>query len=584
MRELLHERLEIGLRGAAAAMLVGALAVACSNGGEVKPHDVLSGTWNYMPGVQVEDGELHVRNTDLSILELEESGRPSENPIYTADSPVNLYGTHLKVADENKVGLSAEVKELDGSATLSFLQAPQTRYDERLERPAGLSVQVDKDSAKVMIWDGASNKPSETESMKVDIGNKAQIAIDQRKDGTTVSVNRQKVTLDKQLLHAETWIGLDATKTWDLSKLQAYGAKAVDVSKNRYERSDDGLYGVMKKSGNDNKYIGTAVDMTVLAANPEYERFVATNFNEIEPEMAGKFQALQPKEGQFEFGELDAIVEWAETNEKQVHGHTLAFTEAYPKWLSEKLQDPNTSADETLQLLRNHIKTVVGRYDGRHGHGTINAWDVVNEPFDPKDWSRLNAQNIWYQKLGPAYIGEALKAAHEANPNAKLYINEWSLETDADRRDAMVRLVKDLQSQGVPLDGIGFQSHFDAKTLADDEVMNPIFDGNLKDYLQQFTDLGLDVRISEASVAEAGNPTTQSDTYEALAESCMRVERCVGVNIWGASNSSYKNRYPYFTGSGREQDSGDDAPTIQKQDGEIILRPAYGGLKSGLSY
>jgi len=582
MGELL-ERLENPLlRSATAVVLVGALAVACTSSN--KPQNLLEGTWGYMPGVSVDGSDLHIKDTGLAILELEENGRPRENTHYIANPPVNLYGSHLKVSDENNVGIAADIDKLDGSATISLLQTPPTRYDEHIERPAGMSVQIEEDTAKVQVWDGKRNQPTQTKSFRLDMsGGKAHISVDQKSDGTTVAVNDSKVTLPERLLKDEVWFGFDASNTWNLTGLESHGAEAVDVSKQHTELAQQGLYSAMKQSGNGNKYIGTAVDMTTLASNPEYEKLVAENFNEIEPEMAGKFQALQPKEGQFEFGELDALVKWAQQNDKQVHGHTLAFTEAYPKWLGDKLNDPKTTANDALALLRTHIKTVVGRYDGKHGHGTIDAWDVVNEPFDPQHWNQLNTQNIWYKKLGKAYIAEALKAAHEANPHAKLYINEWSLETDTDRRSAMISLAKELLAQKVPLDGIGFQAHFDKETLNDDEVMNPIYDGKLSDYLREFTDLGLDVRISEASIAEAGDPVTQSDTYEALAEACMRVKRCVGLNIWGASNSSYKERYPYFTADFADQDPGDDAPTTQSKVGKITLRPAWKGLKDGLT-
>jgi endo-1,4-beta-xylanase len=551
-----------------------------------RPQDLIAGTWDYMPGTEVRGDTLHVHHTGLAVLELEEAGRPPKQPQYEANPPVNLYGTHLNTSDKNNVGVHAQLTNIEGTASLSLLETPPTRYDEHIDYAAGISLDVNSDKATMHIWDGRHNTPVQSSIIpgaKATDG-KAAVSVEQDHDATSVAVNGAKVTIPRHVIGDEVWFGFDASEGWDLAKLTSHGAQQIDTSKTNHEISGKGLYAAMDRSGNGDKYIGTAVDMTMLAANPEYERMVAENFNEIEPEMAGKFQALQPEKGQYEFKELDGLVKWAEKNDKQVHGHTLSFTEAYPQWLSDTLQDPSTSGAEARAILEDFVTTVVERYDGKHGHGEIKAWDVNNEVFDPENWGELNTQSIWYQKLGPSYITDALKAAHKANPEAKLFINEWGMETDGDRRSAMLELVQELKADGVPVDGVGFQAHFDKDTLNDDTAMSPLYDGKLPEYMQEFQDAGVDVRISEASVAEAGDAETQRDTYEALAEACMRAENCDGVNIWGASNSSFKGRYPYFTGSNENQDPGDDAPTVQNKDGKITYRPAWYGLRDGLSY
>lgn len=553
-----------------------------------------TGSWN-MIGATLTDGKLNLHRTEAAVLMLEEGGRPPENPEYQPNPPVNLFGTRLEMKHDGDVGIAAHLNDISGPATVSLLGYPNVRFDERIYRQEGVDITVDGQTVSINVYDGKSHDPVATEQIALDSpALAADIAFAQAGEAMHIMVNGKQVTIPAKVLNNQLWFGFDANAT--LSTLDAYPVNgnevtAVDMSQAyaSLKPSSKGLASIAKAHGH-NKFVGTAVDLPMLMANPQYAEFVVNNFNLIATENLAKPQALQPQEGQFEFAELDALVKFAETHGMEVHGHALAFTEAYPQWLADKLSDPNTTRAQALQLLRNHIITVVTRYDGKHGHGQINAWDVVNEPFDPDNWGALNKQSIWYKKLGSSYILEAFKAAQEANPNAMLYPNDWGGETDIDRFKAKTKLAVSLKQQGIKNIGLGFQAHFDEKTLRDGDAMRLLYRGDLGNKFAQLNRLDIAVRISEASVAENNDPETQSDVYEMLAAACMQAPNCKDINLWGATNSSGGandvGRYFYFTGGSYGNghgDPGNDAPTEQKPNGEIVERPAMDGLRAGLS-
>jgi endo-1,4-beta-xylanase len=170
--------------------------------------------------------------------------------------------------------------------------------------------------------------------------------------------------------------------------------------------------------------------------------------------------------------------------------------------------------------MKKHITDEVTHYKGK-----IYAWDVVNEPFNENGTFR---DSIWYKNFGSDYIAEALKLAHAADPNAKLYINEYNVEGENDKSDALYKLVKELKTQGVPIQGVGLQSHFILEQIPRDLATN----------MERFSDLGLDVAITELDIriklpSTAQKFAQQAKDYASVFKACLSVPKCVGVTIWG---------------------------------------------------
>ena len=161
-----------------------------------------------------------------------------------------------------------------------------------------------------------------------------------------------------------------------------------------------------------------------------------------------KWGLVEPLRDMFDWKAADALVAFAKANRQKVRGHTLVWHSQLPLWLINGAFQP----DELKDLMVAHIAAEAGRYKG-----AIYAWDVVNEPFaDDGEWRK----SIWWDAMGPDYVAIALKAARAADPDAKLYVNDYNVETEGPKMRALYDLVASLKAAGAPIDGVGLQSHF----------------------------------------------------------------------------------------------------------------------------
>ncbi len=219
------------------------------------------------------------------------------------------------------------------------------------------------------------------------------------------------------------------------------------------------------------------------------------HFNTITPENIMKPEYMQPQKGSFYYTESDAMMKFAQENSLNVIGHTLAWHQQTGNWLGQ-----TTDRDEAIEQLRSHITNIVSNYKGK-----LVAWDVVNEAVEDNktlpengDWTTCLRKTQWLQSIGPDYIAMAFRFAREADPDLKLYYNDYNLD-NKQKADVVHAMVKDLREQGVPIDGIGMQGHYTVSTSA----------GAVKSNIQLFASLGVEVSITELDVAVNGaNATT----------------------------------------------------------------------------
>jgi endo-1,4-beta-xylanase len=177
---------------------------------------------------------------------------------------------------------------------------------------------------------------------------------------------------------------------------------------------------------------------------------VKAQFNTITPENVLKWQVVHPEPGTYDFAAPDQYVAFGEKNGMFIVGHTLVWHNQTPRWVFQDASGKPVGRDTLLARMRNHIHTVVGRYKGR-----IKGWDVVNEALDEDGTLR---RSPWLTIIGDDYIAKAFEYAHEADPAAELYYNDYSVENAAKRHGA-VQLIAKLKSQGVPVTAIGLQGH-----------------------------------------------------------------------------------------------------------------------------
>lgn len=194
--------------------------------------------------------------------------------------------------------------------------------------------------------------------------------------------------------------------------------------------------------------IGAAVVYERLKNEP-YSSTLKREFSRLSSESNFKFHMLQPQEGKFDFAKADAIVAFAQQHNMKVHGHTLiwALDGVTPRWVLEY----KGGEKEFDALLKNHISTVL-----KHFKGKVSSWDVVNEALTPGGGY---VDNIWLRKLGEGYLLKALKYAQEADPNVKLFLNDYSQEYGGKKLTKYLKIVDEARANGIKVDGLGFQMH-----------------------------------------------------------------------------------------------------------------------------
>jgi len=210
---------------------------------------------------------------------------------------------------------------------------------------------------------------------------------------------------------------------------------------------------------------------------------VKAQFNTITPENCLKWERVHPEPERYDFDIPDQYVAFGERNGMVVIGHTLVWHNQTPAWVFRDGEGKPASRDTLLARMRDHIHTVVGRYRGR-----IRGWDVVNEAIDEDGSMR---QSPWFRILGEDYVAQAFRFAHEADPDAELYYNDYELEETPAKRAGVLRLVTRLKEEGVPITGVGLQDHIrlDTPTLAQMDTT-----------IAAFAALGLTVQITELDV------------------------------------------------------------------------------------
>ncbi len=264
--------------------------------------------------------------------------------------------------------------------------------------------------------------------------------------------------------------------------------------------------------------VGAAVAINPLRDENRYGEVLALEFNSVTPENAMKFGPLRPSQGQFDFDNADRIVGFAEANDMRIHGHVLLWHNQLPGWLT----DGGFTREELLEILKEHITTVVERYAGQ-----IASWDVVNEVVD---WQGFRMDEFWLREVGPEAIDSAFHWAHAADPDAKLYINDFGIEVPGPKVDVLYDLVTDLLDRGVPVHGVGIQGHI----VAD----SPPTGAQLATVLGRFSALGLETRITELDI-RLETPASQEDLdrqaaiYGDLVAAAVADPGFAGLTFWG---------------------------------------------------
>lgn len=247
-------------------------------------------------------------------------------------------------------------------------------------------------------------------------------------------------------------------------------------------------------------------------AEAEFRQVLSEQFESLSPENELKWAFVQPEEGVYDFEGLDRMVAFAEEHDMQVKGHGLISSCCNPDYLVEKKDDPVAFRAAMVT----HFETVMQRYSGR-----MDRWDVVSEALSAYGGAGLQPTDF-YDALGPGYVAEAFRIAHEADPDARLFLNENLVEFFPEKRAELYELVSGLVAEGVPIDGVALQMH---ETLAGPEP------GVITEMVDSYRALGLEVSIAELDV-HTYDPVQQAQIYSDVVGEALRAG-VTDISFWG---------------------------------------------------
>ncbi|WP_166845315.1 endo-1,4-beta-xylanase [Isoptericola sp. BMS4] len=268
-------------------------------------------------------------------------------------------------------------------------------------------------------------------------------------------------------------------------------------------------------------------------APTEFQRLLGAEFGSLTPENDMKWAEIHPEPDVYDFSGADAVVAFAKAHGQEVRGHTLLWHSQNPQWVTDAAA--TWTCAEARDVLEDHVRTVVGRYAGE-----IYEWDVVNEVMqDTWDAGGVRLRTEANPFLAACsddpvgLIGDVFRWAHEADPEALLFMNDYNAEGVNAKTDAYYALAQELLADGAPLQGFGAQSHLSLQYG---------FDESMQANFERFADLGLKVAVTEADVrmplGEDGEPTAeqialQAERYDGLLQACLNVSACTSFTVWG---------------------------------------------------
>lgn len=336
-----------------------------------------------------------------------------------------------------------------------------------------------------------------------------------------------------------------------------------------YGQNPSGLPRTLKEAAG--FYVGTATSARTLMMGDTLRSIILDEFNSITLSNEMKMNMVMPRQGEYRWDRIDSTVAFCQRNNFRLFGHALIWHSSTPQWLNDAGHDSTSLSN----FMKEYIHTYVSRYKG-----VVNGWDVVNEAIT--DSAGAIRQSFWYNILGESYLDQAFIAAHEADPNAVLFINDYNIERDTLKLNATLDLIERMKKRGVPVTGIGLQMH----------IRMDIPDEIIAHSLRKAAATGLQVHLSEVDIIfnrhndqrgggeQIYNELTQemlqaqAEKYRNLARMYRTIvpkEQQYGITFWG-----FDDRTTWIRGFFRLR----DWPCIF--DDKFQKKPAYYGFMEGL--
>ena len=277
----------------------------------------------------------------------------------------------------------------------------------------------------------------------------------------------------------------------------------------------------------DGVLIGTAVRPSQLSETA-YASTLAREFNMVEAEDAMKWWILRPDRSTYNFRAGDELVRFAEAHQMKVRGHCLVWGRDNPKWLAQG----HFTARQLSSLLHEHISRVMKHYSGQ-----VFAWDVVNEALDENGNVR---DSLWYTQpgigfsgKGTAYIEQAFRWAHKADPHALLFYNEAEGEGMNRKSDAIYAMVTEFKRRGVPLDGVGLQMHIPLLEADTAAIAANIARLTVLGVQVHITELDVSLPVDSSGMLRPEDLSRQAKIYRGIVRACLNNAGCTAIQTWG---------------------------------------------------
>ncbi len=319
--------------------------------------------------------------------------------------------------------------------------------------------------------------------------------------------------------------------------------------------------------------IGGAIEISQVTKDSALRNIIIRNFNSITATSDMKMYAIAPRDSVYNWEKADSLVDFSQRNDLRLFGHTLVWHSGTPRWVFQKASQDSVWLSNFLKI---YIQDYVGRYKGK-----VAAWDVVNEGLDTQGGAYR--ETLWYNKLGKEYIANAFRYAHEADPDADLFYNDFNLERDTAKLNGVLRMIEELKADEVPITGLGVQMH----------LRMDIPEKLIRESVRKMAATGLKIHFSELDIifnthddSRGGGEQIYSEvTSEMLEQQAQKYEivakiyreevpkeQQFGITFWDFTDrDTWIN--PFF--------GLNDWPTIFNK--ELKPKPAYYGFKKGLA-
>lgn len=303
--------------------------------------------------------------------------------------------------------------------------------------------------------------------------------------------------------------------------------------------------------------IGAAINVNQSSGQDTSSiKLIKQHYNSIVAENCMKSEVIQPEEGKFNFSDADQFVKFGQENNMAIIGHCLIWHSQLPQWFCVDNKGNNVSPEVLKQRMKAHISTVVGRYKGK-----IKGWDVVNEAILDDGTYR---KSKFYEILGEEFIPLAFQYAHEADPDAELYYNDFNMSYET-RRATVVKLIKDLKARGLRIDAVGMQAHMGLNGPAVEDFEKSIVafaEAGVKVMITEWDMTALPDVVNGANISDTTSYKKELDPYvAALPDSVSNIwnkrmedffhlylkhsDVVSRVTFWGVSDGdSWRNYWP----------------------------------------